>query len=547
MGGSSGGSKKKQVQGNQGPMQCEEQFILRLPPHIAAMVHTRLKDNSLGDSLSISMEENGRFGQVKFVADDELMEEEEEEEEEEEGDDDEEARMRRNRKRWEKAEGKGSVLMKGRLVDLPCIIESQKTCDNKHFYKTADISQMFVCDIMDDVDRMNLYGEVDKEEEEEVEEVAAEAATKMEGVEGGKEDAAAVPAKLPSASGEAVSKKKGPPSWVKREDLAREYEELYSFPDGITPPMKNVRNRRFRKLANLKKQKALATSGEGEIDHHSELKRLLKEDSHALESKFELVELKKKKKKKKKKKPTELVDGVEQPVGTEGKGGSDMTSNGDDDEDEEDDEDMSVVGGVEDVDIAVDGSLTPANILERDLSLSPDQDGIQTGPEGSPNPINEQMKTSGESSEDDDDMMDVNEMIEDSQPGSVAELEEGDSSQFDVPEFTRRLTDAQIDEQKREILGSDIDISSSSDESEGEYYDSPEYKTLQSQLENAQNDLQSVRWRVNKKRNEVDSANNPGLKNRFKQQLHELENEAKEKEAVCEDIEKKMAVFRDLS
>ena len=31
------------------------------------------------------------------------------------------------------------------VVDLPTIIESQKTIDRKTFYKTADISQMVVC------------------------------------------------------------------------------------------------------------------------------------------------------------------------------------------------------------------------------------------------------------------------------------------------------------------------------------------------------------------------------------------------------------------
>ena len=31
-----------------------------------------------------------------------------------------------------------------RLVDLPCIIESQKTLDNQHLFKVADISQMLL-------------------------------------------------------------------------------------------------------------------------------------------------------------------------------------------------------------------------------------------------------------------------------------------------------------------------------------------------------------------------------------------------------------------
>ena len=31
------------------------------------------------------------------------------------------------------------------MLDLPTIIESQKTIDRKTFYKTADISQMVIC------------------------------------------------------------------------------------------------------------------------------------------------------------------------------------------------------------------------------------------------------------------------------------------------------------------------------------------------------------------------------------------------------------------
>ncbi len=34
---------------------------------------------------------------------------------------------------------------RGRMMDLPCIIESHKTTDRKTFYKTADISQMMLC------------------------------------------------------------------------------------------------------------------------------------------------------------------------------------------------------------------------------------------------------------------------------------------------------------------------------------------------------------------------------------------------------------------
>lgn len=40
----------------------------------------------------------------------------------------------------------GKTLYSAKLVDLPCIIESQKTIDNKHMFKTADISQVGAVD-----------------------------------------------------------------------------------------------------------------------------------------------------------------------------------------------------------------------------------------------------------------------------------------------------------------------------------------------------------------------------------------------------------------
>jgi TATA-binding protein-associated factor Taf7 len=39
--------------------------------------------------------------------------------------------------------GEEPSVLKGKIVDLPCILESQKTFDNKQFYKIGDISQVF--------------------------------------------------------------------------------------------------------------------------------------------------------------------------------------------------------------------------------------------------------------------------------------------------------------------------------------------------------------------------------------------------------------------
>lgn len=39
----------------------------------------------------------------------------------------------------------GQTMYNAKLVDLPCLIESQKTHDNRHVFKTADISQVCTC------------------------------------------------------------------------------------------------------------------------------------------------------------------------------------------------------------------------------------------------------------------------------------------------------------------------------------------------------------------------------------------------------------------
>lgn len=36
-------------------------------------------------------------------------------------------------------------VLPAKIMDLPTIIESHKTLDNKNFYKTADISQLMIC------------------------------------------------------------------------------------------------------------------------------------------------------------------------------------------------------------------------------------------------------------------------------------------------------------------------------------------------------------------------------------------------------------------
>jgi len=112
-----------------------------------------------------------------------------------------------------------------RLMDLPTIIESHKTIDNKTFYKTADICQLVIC----------------KEEEDFDDE-------------------------------ESPLKKKKDPHKV---------DKKYLYPHGICPPLKNCRKRRFRKT--LKKKYVEAPEIEKEV------KRLLRHDNEAHKVKWEVI------------------------------------------------------------------------------------------------------------------------------------------------------------------------------------------------------------------------------------------------------------------
>lgn len=112
-----------------------------------------------------------------------------------------------------------------KLFDLPTIIESCKTLDRKIFYKTADICQIMIAQ----------EGDAAKSDEE-------------------------------------VSPKK------KDKDAK---DKRYMYPHGITPPLKNVRKRRFRKT--LKKKYVDLP------DVEKEVKRLLRTDTEAISVRYEVV------------------------------------------------------------------------------------------------------------------------------------------------------------------------------------------------------------------------------------------------------------------
>ncbi|PIO67445.1 TAFII55 protein region, partial [Teladorsagia circumcincta] len=91
----------------------------------------------------------------------------------------------------------GTHIMSAKIYDLPCVTEVMKTLDKKTLYKVADLSQIVVCS----------------------------------------HDLCAVPAEVVK-----LGSKKELKQW--------------QYPHGLTPPMKSVRQRRFRKTKKKKYMEA---------------------------------------------------------------------------------------------------------------------------------------------------------------------------------------------------------------------------------------------------------------------------------------------------
>ncbi|XP_036031281.1 transcription initiation factor TFIID subunit 7-like [Onychomys torridus] len=138
------------------------------------------------------------------------------------------------------------VSLSAKLVNLPCVIESLKTVDRKTFYKTADISQMLVCSS-------------DSEPRPFPEEPVASTDPPVTGKCEGK-----------------TQKKK------------------YNWKHGITPPLKNVRKKKFRKTAkklpSVKQMDEISFSEYTESPNvEKEMKRLLCSDAEAISVRWEVI------------------------------------------------------------------------------------------------------------------------------------------------------------------------------------------------------------------------------------------------------------------
>uniref|UniRef100_A0A8C0DZF0 TATA-box binding protein associated factor 7 like n=1 Tax=Balaenoptera musculus TaxID=9771 RepID=A0A8C0DZF0_BALMU len=141
--------------------------------------------------------------------------------------------------------GVEGVSLPAKLVDFPCVIESLKTLDKKTFYKTADISQMLVC---------TADGGVHSHPEELVTSTDHKAIRKSE----------------------------------------KERQKKYVWKHGITPPLRNVRKRRFckatKKVPDFKQiEKVSSPEHVDSPDVERQVKRLLCSDTEAVSVRWEVV------------------------------------------------------------------------------------------------------------------------------------------------------------------------------------------------------------------------------------------------------------------
>ncbi|KII68256.1 Transcription initiation factor TFIID subunit 7 [Thelohanellus kitauei] len=162
----------------------EGQFIIRFPEDYAKEIRQAIEEDSLESKLTVDMDINARFATVK----------------------------------WK------DIILHGKMVDLPCIIESNKSIDKKSIYKTGDICQMLLCqttpfDASSDDNQSVVHG-----------------------------------------------------GWTSKK---------FQWPHGLTPPLKNVRTRRFRRIQK-KKQTDYS-------DVEKELRRLIQADISALSVEIEEV------------------------------------------------------------------------------------------------------------------------------------------------------------------------------------------------------------------------------------------------------------------
>ncbi|KAF9959811.1 hypothetical protein BGZ72_008729 [Mortierella alpina] len=360
-----------------------------------------------------------------------------------------------------------------KLVDLPTIIEAQKTLNGKQMYKIADISQMLLVDPVP---------------------VESNAHVKPE----------------PTTNGDPRNSMPAP-------TLPPLKPSEYIWPDGLTNPLKNVRKRRFRKRVS----KVAVEGVENEIE------RLLQEDAQAEEVVYEIREQIDGMDR------FDSDDGATPaPEGAHSDMDMEMEGEGDEDEEEEEDEqydedlfaeierEIGIEGGENATDDEGDDTGTPQR---QDTNSTTAEQPMHIGPSST------EVRTAGVTSSGLGMVTDAKAAASTvTLPSAKASVDRSSSGKRGVDD-----DEEEDDEEEDEEEDDDDDDSGSEEEDEEEEEEDKERAQLEKLLKD---EIKELNGKVRDNEEKVQSAPNDILKRRFGSILENLRKELKLKTDQLDEV-----------
>ncbi|CAO3570924.1 unnamed protein product [Mortierella alpina] len=360
-----------------------------------------------------------------------------------------------------------------KLVDLPTIIEAQKTLNGKQMYKIADISQMLLVDPVPVESNTHVKSE-------------------------------------PAANGDSRNSMPAP-------TLPPLKPSEYIWPDGLTNPLKNVRKRRFRKRVS----KVAVEGVENEIE------RLLQEDAQAEEVVYEIREQIDGMDR------FDSDDGATPaPEGAHSDMDMEMEGEGDEDEEEDEQYDEDLFAEIE-REIGIEGGEN-ATDEEGDDAGTPQRQNNSNAAAGQPaniGPFSTEVRTAGVAASDLGMATDITVSA-----GVVAMPSASTSEDRTAAGSDKRGADddeEEDDEEEDEEEDDDDDDSGSEDEDEEEEEEDKERAQLEKLLKD---EIRELNGKVRDNEEKVQSAPNDILKRRFGSILENLRKELKLKTDQLDEV-----------
>ncbi|KAF9967863.1 hypothetical protein BGZ70_007919 [Mortierella alpina] len=360
-----------------------------------------------------------------------------------------------------------------KLVDLPTIIEAQKTLNGKQMYKIADISQMLLVDPVPAENNTHVKSE-------------------------------------PMANGDSRNSMPAP-------TLPPLKPSEYIWPDGLTNPLKNVRKRRFRKRVS----KVAVEGVENEIE------RLLQEDAQAEEVVYEIREQIDGMDR------FDSDDGATPaPEGAHSDMDMEMEGEGDEDEEEDEQYDEDLFAEIE-REIGIEGGENATDEEGDDAGTPQRQDSSSTiaGSPANIGPFSTEVRTAGLAASDQgmttDTKVSASALVMPS-AGTSVDRTAGGSDKRGVDD-----DEEEDDEEEDEEEDDDDDDSGSEDEEEEEEEEDKERAQLEKLLKD---EIRELNGKVRDNEEKVQSAPNDILKRRFGSILENLRKELKLKTDQLDEV-----------